>query len=163
MCQSQYPFTKTSCKNQYVFIFLILVTSLHLSFELWRSWHHNENSNEKLQVLVRKQRQKKTLWSILDKLTPRHYQWEPVQRPDMNQTGRENINGATTYFLNLHTNQQIHLKVFLWLYCKFVLVCGFNSAKCDFDFFNSSLLLFLVNEPHIEPTVNRTANQFTVF
>ena len=48
-------------------------------------------------------------------------------------------------------------------YCNVFPVFGFNSAKYDTNLIKSYLLLILVNERDVEPTVIKEANQFVSF
>ena len=57
-------------------------------------------------------------------------------------------------------NQLIDLQESLERYCSFLPVFGFDTAKYDLNLIKSDLLLILVNERDIEPTVIKKANQF---
>ena len=70
---------------------------------------------------------------------------------------------ASTQFLQMQKNQLIELQEHLEGYCNVLLVFGFNSAKYDINLIKSYLLLILINESNIEPTVIGKANQFVSF
>ena len=60
-------------------------------------------------------------------------------------------------------HQLIDLQESLERYCNVLPVFGFNSAKYDINLIKSYLLLNLINERDIEPTVIKKANQFISF
>ena len=60
-------------------------------------------------------------------------------------------------------NQLNGLQEALERYCNVLPVFGFNSAKFDLNLFESYLLPTLVNQPDMEPTVIKNANQFISF
>ena len=102
------------------------------------------------------------LGSILEKLTQRHNRREHA-RFDMSQDDCDNEICASTPLLQIQKNQLIDLQESLEHYCNVLPVFGFNSAKYDLNFIKSYLLLALVNERDIHPTVIKKANQFISF
>ena len=102
------------------------------------------------------------LGSILEKLTKRHKRRESA-RFDMSQDDCDNKICASTQFLHIQKNQLTDLQDSLERYCNVSPVIGFNSAKYDLKLIKSYLLLILVNERDIEPTVIKKANQFIPF
>ena len=70
---------------------------------------------------------------------------------------------SSTQFLQMQNNQLIDLQQLFERYCKVLPVFGLNSAKYDINLIKSYLLLVLVNERDIEPTVNKKANQLVFF
>ena len=69
----------------------------------------------------------------------------------------------STQFLQRQKNQLIGIQEHFERYCNVFPVFGFNSAKYDINLMKSYLLLILVNERDVEPTVIRKANQFVSF
>ena len=67
---------------------------------------------------------------------------------------------ASTQFLHLQKNQLIGLQEHLERYCNVLPVCGFNSAKFDFNLIKSYLLTILINGRDIETVVIKKANQY---
>ena len=76
---------------------------------------------------------------------------------------------ASTRFLQMQKNQLIELQEHLEAlqrstsYCNVLPVFGFNSAKYDINSIKSYLLLILINERNMEPSVIKKANQFVSF
>ena len=70
---------------------------------------------------------------------------------------------ASTQFFQMQKNQLIELQEHLERYCNVLPVFGFNSAKYDINLIESYLLLVLINERNMEPTVTKEANQFVSF
>ena len=66
----------------------------------------------------------------------------------------------STQFLQMQKNHLIDLQEHFERYCNVLPVFGFISAKYDINLINSYVLLILVKERDIEPTVKRKANQF---
>ena len=105
------------------------------------------------------------LSSILEQLNQRHSQAERVidfeDDEYFNDTADEKE--LSTQFRHMQKNQLIDLQEHFERYCNTLPVFGFNSAKYDNNLIKSYLLLILVNERQIEPTVIKTANQFVSF
>ena len=95
------------------------------------------------------------LGSMLEKLTQCHNRRESAWF-DMSQHDCDNEICASTQFLQLQKNQLFDLKESLECYCN---VFGFNSAKYHLNLIKSNLLLILVNERDIEPTVIKKENE----
>ena len=70
---------------------------------------------------------------------------------------------VATQFLQLQKIHLIELQELLERYCNVLPVFGFNSAKYDINLIKSYLLLILINERNMEPTVIKKANQFVSF
>ena len=75
----------------------------------------------------------------------------------------EEEKNLSTQFLQMQKNQIIDLQEHFERYCNVSPVFGFNSAKYDINLIKSYLLLILVNERGIEPTVMKKSNQFVSF
>ena len=75
----------------------------------------------------------------------------------------EDEKDSSTQFLQMQKNQLIDLQVQFERYCNVLPVFGFNSAKYDINLIKSYLLLILVNDRDIEPTVIKKANQIVSF
>ena len=105
--------------------------------------------------------------SILEQLNQRHSQRKRVTDFDnahdgyFSDTAEEKE--VSTQFLQMQKNQLIHLQEHFERYCNTLPVFGFNSSKYDIHLIKSYLLLILVNEWQIEPTVIKKANQFVSF
>ena len=69
----------------------------------------------------------------------------------------------STHFLQMQKNQLFDLKEHFDRYCEVLPVFGFNSEKNGNNLIKSYLLLILVNERGMEPTVIKKANQFVSF
>ena len=98
------------------------------------------------------------LGSFLEKLTQRHNRREQADLDDC-----DNETCASTQFLQIQKNQLIDLQESLERYCNVLPVFGFNSAKNDLYLIKFYLLPIRINEPDIEPTVIKKANQFISF
>ena len=98
------------------------------------------------------------LGSILEKLTQRHNR---RAQADLDDCDDETC--TSTQFLQIQKKQLIDLPEHLERYCNVLPVFGFNSAKYDLKLIKSYLLLIVVNERNIEPTVIKKANQFISF
>ena len=98
------------------------------------------------------------LGSILEKLTQRQTRGEQADLDDcLNETF------SSTQFLQIQKKQLIDLKEHVERYSNVLPIFGFNSAKYDLNPIKYNLVPILVNERNIEPTVKKTANQFTSF
>ena len=69
----------------------------------------------------------------------------------------------STQFLHMQKNPLIDLQEHFERYCNVLPVFGFNSAEYDINLIKSYLLPILVNDPDIEPTVIKKANQLVSF
>ena len=98
------------------------------------------------------------LVSILEKLTQRYNRRE---RADLDDCDNENC--TSNQFLQIQKKQLIDLLEHSERYCNFLPIHGFNSAKYGLNLMKTYLLLILVNERNIEPTVIRKPNQFISF
>ena len=98
------------------------------------------------------------LGSILEKLTQRHDRREQADLDDC-----DNETCTSTKFLQIQKKQLTDLQEHLERYCNILPVFGFNSAKYDLNVVKYYLLIILVNERNIEPTVIKKANQFISF
>ena len=105
------------------------------------------------------------LSSILEQHNHRHSQRERVIDFDndeyFNDTAEEKE--LPTQFPQKQKNQLIDLQEHFERYYNTLSVFGFNSAKYDINLMKSYLLLILVNEQQIEPTVIKKTNQFVSF
>ena len=90
------------------------------------------------------------LGSILEKYTQRHNRREQADLDDC-----DNVNCASTQFLQIQKKQLIDLQKHLERYCNVLPIFGFNSAKHNLNLIESYLLPILVNERNIEPTVKK--------
>ena len=95
------------------------------------------------------------LGSIFEKLTQSHNRREQAHLDDC-----DNETCTSTQFLLIQKKQLIDLQEHLERYCIILPIFGFKSAKYDLNLIKSNLLLILVNERNIEPTVIKKANQF---
>ena len=87
---------------------------------------------------------------ILEKLTKRPNRKEQADLDDC-----DNKTCTSTQFFQIQKKQLIDLQERLERYCNVLPIFGFNSAKYDHNLIKSSLLLILVNEGNIEPTVKK--------
>ena len=98
------------------------------------------------------------LASTFEKLTQRHNRKEQANLDDC-----DNETCTSTQFLQINKKPLIDLQEHLERYCNVLPIFGFNSAKYDLNLIKSYLLRFPVNEPNIELTVIKKANQFISF
>ena len=70
---------------------------------------------------------------------------------------------ASTQFLQMQRNQLIELQKRLERYCNKISVFGFNSAKNDVNLIKSYLILILINESNMDPTVIKKSQPICVF
>ena len=103
------------------------------------------------------------LWAILEQFNQGRNRVEGVSKfVDDCIVGVE-VKDLSTQLLKMQKNQLFDLQEPFERHCNILPVFGFNSAKCDINLIKSSLLLILVNERNIEPTVIKKANQFVSF
>ena len=103
------------------------------------------------------------LCAILEQLSQRRNQAERVSNFADDCMVEQEEKDLSSQFLQMQRNQLIDLQEYFERYCNVLPVIGFNSAKYDIDLTKSYLLLILVNERDIEPTVIKKANQFVSF
>ena len=70
---------------------------------------------------------------------------------------------ASTHFLRIQKNQLIDLMQQLERYTNTLPVFGFNGGRYDINLIKSYLILYLINEKEIEPSVVKKANDFVSF
>ena len=103
------------------------------------------------------------LCAILEQFNQRRNRAERVSSFADDCIVEEEEKNLSTDFLQMRKNQLIDLQEHFERYCNVLPVFGFNSAKYDIKMFMSYLLPIPVNEPDIEPTVRKKANQFVSF
>ena len=105
------------------------------------------------------------LSSILEQLNQRNSQREGVIGFDEDECFDDTVEEQelSTQFLQMQKDQLIDLQEHFERYCNTLPAFGCSSAKYDINLIKSYLLLILVNERQIEPTVIRKANQCVSF
>ena len=158
MSQYLHQFLQTLWKNQFSSATPILITSLHIFFEVLENLASQSKAKMKNFFLDIETTIKIKLGSILEKLTQRHNRrskqiWMIVITKLVPQ-----LNSC-----RYKKNQLIDLQESLERYCNVLPLFGFNSAKDDLNLIKSFSLPILINERDIEPTVIKKANQFISF
>ena len=102
------------------------------------------------------------LCAILEQLNQRHNrEWRVSGVVDVCIVEEEN--DSSTQFLQMQKYLLIDLQEHFERYCNVLPVLGVKSAKYDINLIKSYLLLTIVKERDIEPTVIKKANQFVSF
>ena len=103
------------------------------------------------------------LCAVVEQLNQRRNRAERVSNFVDDFIVEEEEKDLSTQFRQMQKNQLFDLQEHFERYCNVLPVFALNSAKHDFNLINSHLLLILVSERRIEPTVIKKDNQFVSF
>ena len=98
--------------------------------------------------------------SILEKLNGRKDESTPMF--EFQYIEEEEID-ISTQFLQIQKNQLLEIQQHFERYVNTLPVFGFNSGKYDLNLIKSYLLLYLIHERDLQPTVIKKANHFVSF